>query len=153
MMAQMVKNLSAMQETWAGSPCQEDPLEKVLCLYSASQKLCSLLHQRTSCPFSFLRQVVPPAHYPSLHSLSILKHSDIFRFCYIFYFCVLQFISCHYFFSFFLKCITQFLKDKIASFALTLGFPGGSSVVENLLANAGDIGDVGLISGSGRYPW
>ena len=98
----------------AGDPisilCQEDPLEKVLCLFSASQKLCSLLHQRTSCPFSFPRQVSPPAHYPSLHSLSRLKQSDFFHFCYIFYFCILQLISCHYFFSFFLKCITQFLR-------------------------------------------
>ena len=32
-----------------------------------------------------------------------------------------------------------------------LGFPGGS-VVENLPANAGDAGDVGLIPGSGRSP-
>ena len=32
-----------------------------------------------------------------------------------------------------------------------LGFPGGS-VVKNLLANAGDPGDAGLIPGSGRCP-
>ena len=31
------------------------------------------------------------------------------------------------------------------------GFPGGS-VVKNLPANAGDAGDVGSISGSGRSP-
>ena len=31
----------------------------------------------------------------------------------------------------------------------SLGFPGGS-VVKNLPANAGDIRDLGLISGSGR---
>ena len=30
-------------------------------------------------------------------------------------------------------------------------FPGGS-VVQNLPANAGDTGDVGLIPGSGRFP-
>ena len=30
-------------------------------------------------------------------------------------------------------------------------FPGGS-VVKNLLANAGDVGDVGLIPGLGRSP-
>ena len=33
-----------------------------------------------------------------------------------------------------------------------MGFPG-SSVVKNLLANTGDSGDVGLIPGSGRFPW
>ena len=33
----------------------------------------------------------------------------------------------------------------------TLGFPG-VSVVNNLPANAGNIGDTGLIPGSGRYP-
>ena len=27
-MAQMVKNVTAMQETWVPSPCWEDPLEK-----------------------------------------------------------------------------------------------------------------------------
>ena len=32
-----------------------------------------------------------------------------------------------------------------------MGFPGGS-VVKNLPANAGDVGDVGLISGWGRSP-
>ena len=32
-----------------------------------------------------------------------------------------------------------------------MGFPGGS-VVKNLPANAGNAGDVGLISGSGRSP-
>ena len=32
-----------------------------------------------------------------------------------------------------------------------MGFPGGS-VVNNLPANAGDTGDVGLIPGSGRFP-
>ena len=31
------------------------------------------------------------------------------------------------------------------------GFPGGSAV-ENLLANAGDLRDVGSILGSGRFP-
>ena len=31
-----------------------------------------------------------------------------------------------------------------------MGFPGGS-VVNNLPANAGDAGDVGLIPGSGRF--
>ena len=31
------------------------------------------------------------------------------------------------------------------------GFPGGT-VVKNLLANAGDLRDSGLIPGSGRYP-
>ena len=33
-----------------------------------------------------------------------------------------------------------------------MGFPGGS-VVKNPPANAGDIGDVGLIPGLGRSPW
>ena len=32
-----------------------------------------------------------------------------------------------------------------------VGFPG-SSVIKNLPANAGALGDVGLIPGSGRYP-
>ena len=32
-----------------------------------------------------------------------------------------------------------------------MGFPGGS-VVKNLLVNAGDTGDSGLIPGSGRSP-
>ena len=32
-----------------------------------------------------------------------------------------------------------------------MGFLGGS-VVKNMLFNAGDAGDVGLISGSGRFP-
>ena len=32
------------------------------------------------------------------------------------------------------------------------GFPGGS-VLKNLSASAGDTGDVGLIPGSGRFPW
>ena len=34
---------------------------------------------------------------------------------------------------------------------LLLGFPGGS-VLKNLPANAGDVGDAGLIPGSGRSP-
>ena len=33
-----------------------------------------------------------------------------------------------------------------------MGFPGGT-VVKNSLANAGDVGDVGSISGLGRSPW
>ena len=32
------------------------------------------------------------------------------------------------------------------------GFPGGT-VVKNLPANAGDARDMGLIAGSGRFPW
>ena len=34
-MAQMVKNLSAMQETWVQSLGQEDPLEKGMATYSS----------------------------------------------------------------------------------------------------------------------
>ena len=34
-MAQMVKNLSAMQETWVRSLCQEDPLEKEMATHSS----------------------------------------------------------------------------------------------------------------------
>ena len=34
---------------------------------------------------------------------------------------------------------------------LLLGFPGGS-MLKNLPANAGDVGDAGLIPGSGRSP-
>ena len=33
-----------------------------------------------------------------------------------------------------------------------VGFPGGS-VVKNPPANAGDTRDIGLIPGSGRFPW
>ena len=34
-----------------------------------------------------------------------------------------------------------------------MGFPGGGgTVVKNLLANAGEVRDVGLISGLGRSP-
>ena len=33
-----------------------------------------------------------------------------------------------------------------------LGFPGSGAVVKNLLANAGDAGDQGLIPGSGGAP-
>ena len=36
LMAQMVKNLSAMQETWVQSLVQEDPLEKRMATYSGS---------------------------------------------------------------------------------------------------------------------
>ena len=35
--------------------------------------------------------------------------------------------------------------------SLHLGFPSGS-LVKNLLANAGDVGDMGSVSGSGRSP-
>ena len=35
--------------------------------------------------------------------------------------------------------------------SINMGFPGGISV-KNLPANAGDIGDLGSISGSGRSP-
>ena len=34
-MAQKVKNLLAMQETWVGSLCQEDPLEKGMATQSS----------------------------------------------------------------------------------------------------------------------
>lgn len=34
LMAQMVKNLLAMQETWVGSLCREDPLEKGMAIHS-----------------------------------------------------------------------------------------------------------------------
>ena len=34
-MAQKVKNLLVMQETWVGSLCQEDPLEKVMATQSS----------------------------------------------------------------------------------------------------------------------
>ena len=37
------------------------------------------------------------------------------------------------------------------SYQFEMGFPGGISV-KNLPANAGDIGDVGSIPGSGRSP-
>ena len=77
--------------------------------------LYSLLPQRKSYLFSFLRQVTPPSHCPLHHCLSSLEQSDI---SYIFHLCILQLISCYYFFSFFLKCITQFLQDKIISFVL-----------------------------------
>ena len=33
-----------------------------------------------------------------------------------------------------------------------MGFPGGGALVENLSANVGDSGDVGLIPGLGRSP-
>ena len=33
-MAQMVKNVTAMQETWVPSLCWEDPLEKGMATYS-----------------------------------------------------------------------------------------------------------------------
>ena len=35
-MAQMVKNLPAMQETWVQSLAQEDPLEKELATHSST---------------------------------------------------------------------------------------------------------------------
>ena len=35
LVAQRVKNLPAMQETWVGSPDQEDPLEKGTATYSS----------------------------------------------------------------------------------------------------------------------
>ena len=38
-----------------------------------------------------------------------------------------------------------------ATFTIALGFPG-DSVVENLLANAGDMGDMGSIPGLGKSP-
>jgi len=33
--AEMAKNLLAMQETWVGSLCQEDPLEKGMGIHSS----------------------------------------------------------------------------------------------------------------------
>ena len=44
-----------------------------------------------------------------------------------------------------------FFKNVFIWLCQVLGFPGGTSV-ENLPANAGDKGDVGVIPGSGRYP-
>jgi len=35
-MAQMVKHLSTMQETWGGSLGQEDPLEKEMAIHSST---------------------------------------------------------------------------------------------------------------------
>ena len=35
LVAQTVKNLPAMQETWVQSPCWEDPLEKKMAIYSS----------------------------------------------------------------------------------------------------------------------
>ena len=42
-------------------------------------------------------------------------------------------------------------KSKKEGIYVHMGFPGGS-VVKNLPANAGDVGDTGLIPGSGRSP-
>ena len=36
LMAQMVKHLSTMQETWGGSLGQEDPLEKEMAIHSST---------------------------------------------------------------------------------------------------------------------
>ena len=41
--------------------------------------------------------------------------------------------------------------QSVSKYRLEMGFPGGS-VVKNLPANAGDIGDAGLIPGSERSP-
>ena len=35
-MAQMVKRLSTMRETWVRSLCQEDPLEKEMAIHSST---------------------------------------------------------------------------------------------------------------------
>ena len=43
------------------------------------------------------------------------------------------------------KCLNKCLHYR----GLAMGFPGGSGV-KNTPANAGDVGDMGLISGSGR---
>ena len=47
--------------------------------------------------------------------------------------------------------LRSFQKVTSLSFCSASGFPGGS-VVKNLLSNAGDIRDVGLIPGLGRSP-
>ena len=45
LVAQMVNNLSAVQETWAQSLCQEDPLEKGMATHSSI--LASVCGQRS----------------------------------------------------------------------------------------------------------
>ena len=44
-----------------------------------------------------------------------------------------------------------YLEDVFAEDKTQTGFPGGT-VVKNLPANSGDVGDTGLISGWGRSP-
>ena len=34
-----------------------------------------------------------------------------------------------------------------------MGFPGGDKVIKNPPANAGDVRDMGLITGLGKMPW
>ena len=54
-----------------------------------------------------------------------------------------------------MACLKCGLHHFLLAFALPayiLGFPGGASGKE-LADNAGDRGDMGLIPGSGRFPW
>ena len=54
-----------------------------------------------------------------------------------------------------MACLKCGLHHFLLAFALPayiLGFPGGASGKE-LADNAGDTGDMGLIPGSGRFPW
>ena len=49
LVAQLVKNLPAMQETWVQSLCWEDPLEKGTATLSESLQSCSILYDPMDC--------------------------------------------------------------------------------------------------------
>lgn len=61
------------------------------------------------------KAITLPAHYQPHCRLPPLKNSDV---TYVFHLCILESISCHYFFPFFLKFITQYIQDNIVSFVL-----------------------------------
>ena len=61
-MAQMVKNLPAMQETWVSSLSWEDPLEKVMATHSTilnykDRKVLNTMLKNTNCVLLVMKQI------------------------------------------------------------------------------------------------
>ena len=128
--AQTVKNLTALQETWVWSLGQGDPLEKGMTTHSSILAWKSPWTEEPGGLQSMVSQRVEDDWVTNTtlveipHILMIPNYQEN----------------------------TLGFLDKVKLHLLLLkGFPGGS-VVKNLPANAEDEGDWGSISGSGKCP-
>ena len=121
LVAQMVKNLPAMQETWVWALGWEDQLEKGMATH------CSVLAWR-----------IPWTEEPD--GLQYMGHKELDMTKWLTYMHV-QVYVCMY------VCVSMCVILKLLN--IIKGFPGGS-VVKNPCANAEDARDSGSVPGLGR---
>ena len=76
LVAQMGKNLPAMQETWVQSPVQEDPLEKGVATHSSILGLlCGLADKDSACNAGDLGSISGLGRFPGEEHSNPLQYS------------------------------------------------------------------------------